>query len=300
MTSGLTDRVCRVVPNDTDVGAGVVMGNGFRYRAERISLGAMATAGIGVLLADVLGWLDKMAPGGTLPKITLLILSTVTLFLLMEFDRLKVLDTINAQISRLDIDGIEGQLRRERYDGVIRVHPNFPEAAFLDLVRTARREVVILQTWIPNLEELKGELSRAAERGIEVRILLLHPKSPVALLRDEALRVTGRPAGRVDVDASLAILESVHGILPPALRDRLHVRVYNSLPSIAVYKVDDRYLVSSFLHGRLAILSTQIEVDGGGTVMGEEVQGELDRLWEIGRDVDLRDWQRSIDTMDER
>lgn len=169
------------------------MGSGFRNRAERIALGAMAVAGIAVLLADVLGWLDKMAPGGTLPKITLLILSTVTLFLLMEFDRLKVLDTMNAQISRLDIDGIEGQLRRERYDGVARVHPTFPEAAFLELLKNARREVSILQTWIPNLEQLKSELTRAvAERRTEVRILLLHPSSLVADLRDRALQV-GEP-----------------------------------------------------------------------------------------------------------
>ncbi len=273
------------------------MANGFRNRAERIALGAMATAGVGVLLADLLGWLDKMAPGGTLPKITLLILSTVTLFLLMEFDRLKVLDTMNAQVSRLDIDGIEGQLRRERYDGVTRVHPRFPEAAFLELLKNARWEVSILQTWIPNLEQLKTELTKAVtERRTEVRILLLHPSSLVADLRDRALQ-TGEPGRGVDVRGSLQILKSVYDEVPPQLRHRLQVRVYNSLPSIAVYKADERYLVSSFLHGRLAIQSTQLEIDGCETAMGREVQGELDKLWGIGRDVDLRDWQRSIDSM---
>ncbi|MFD4244486.1 hypothetical protein ACFWP3_23255 [Streptomyces sp. NPDC058525] len=272
------------------------MANGFRNRAERIALGAMATAGVGVLLADLLGWLDKMAPGGTLPKITLLILSTVTLFLLMEFDRLKVLDTMNAQVSRLDIDGIEGQLRRERYDGVTRVHPSFPEAAFIELLKNARWEVAILQTWIPNLEQLKTELTKAVtERRAEVRILLLHPSSLVADLRDRALQ-TGE-AGRVDVRGSLELLKSVYDAVPAELRHRLQVRVYNSLPSIAVYKADERYLVSSFLHGRLAIQSTQLEIDGCETAMGREVQEELDKLWGIGRDVDLRDWQRSIDTM---
>ncbi|MFF8270612.1 hypothetical protein ACF059_24990 [Streptomyces sp. NPDC016562] len=271
------------------------MGNGFRYRAERISLGAMAAAGILVLLADLLGWLDKMAPGGTLPKITLLILSTVTLFLLMEFDRLKVLERIDTQISGLTLDGLTGELRRQHYLGVTRVHPVFPDEDFIRFVRAAEREVAVLQTWIPNLSRLRGELLDAiTQRRVEVRILLLHPKSPVAGLRDEALR-TGRPAGAVDVDASLRILQSVHRELPPELRDRLMVRVYNSLPSIAVYKADERYLVSSFLHGQLAIESTQIEIDGSGTVMGREAQKELDTLWGIGRAVDLRDPERSID-----
>ncbi|MGW7453588.1 hypothetical protein [Streptomyces sp. NPDC054787] len=273
------------------------MANGFRNRAERIALGAMATAGVAVLLADLLGWLDEMAPGGTLPKITLLILSTVTLFLLMEFDRLKVLDTMHAQVSRLDIDGIEGALRRERYDGVTRVHPNFPKDIFLDLLKNAGREVSVLQTWIPNLTDFESELTKAvADRRAEVRILLLHPKSLVANLRDRALR-TGEPGPQMDVMGTLRILKSVHDRLPEQLRHRLQVRVYNSLPSIAVYKADEHYLVSSFLHGKLAIQSTQIQVHGCETAMGLEVQGELDRLWGIGREVDLRDPQRSIDSM---
>ncbi|MEU9301690.1 hypothetical protein [Streptomyces sp. NPDC048269] len=276
------------------------MGNGFRYRAERISLGTMAAAGIAVLVADLLGWLDKMAPGGTLPKITLLILSTVTLFLLMEFDRLKVLDNINRQISGLTVDGLTGELRRGHYLGVVQVHREFPESAFIGLVRAARREVAILQTWIPNLGSFQSELANAVnERQIEVNILLLHPSSPVAGLRDEALRSTGQRAGAVDVDASLRSLELVHRQIAPELRDKLRVRVYNSLPSIAVYKVDERYLVSSFLHGQLAIASTQTEIDGCDTLMGGEVQRELDTLWRIGHDVDLGDWHRSIDSINQ-
>ncbi|MGW0751615.1 hypothetical protein [Streptomyces sp. NPDC002587] len=272
------------------------MGNGFRYRAERISLGAMAAAGIAVLVADLLGWLDKMAPGGTLPKITLLILSTVTLFLLMEFDRLKVLDSIHRQISGLTVDGLTGDLRSRHYLGVVQVHESFPEQAFIGLVRSARREVAILQTWIPNLTSFKDELAQAVkERQVEVNILLLHPSSPVAGLRDEALG-SEPSAGMVDVDASLRVLGVIHGQLPPELRGKLRVKVYNSLPSIAVYKADERYLVSSFLHRRLAIESTQTEIDGCDTVMGREVQNELNTLWGIGSDVDLRDWHRSIES----
>ncbi|MFB7180956.1 hypothetical protein ACFCYI_25050 [Streptomyces sp. NPDC056257] len=271
------------------------MGNGFRYRAERISLGAMATAGILVLLADVLGWLDRMAPGGTLPKITLLILSTVTLFLLMEFDRLKVLDSISTQISGLTLDGLTGELRRQHYLGVTRVHPVFPTEEFKRLVGGARREVAILQTWIPNLEGLEEELEKAVtERNVEVRILLVHPKSDVVYLRDQALRSTRRT---VSVNASLEILHGIHGRLPAELRSRLKVRVYNSLPSISVYKADEHYLVSSFLHGQLAIESTQIEIDGGDSLMGLQVQKELNILWEIGSEVDLRDPMRSVDVI---
>ncbi|MFE9396000.1 hypothetical protein [Streptomyces flavidovirens] len=278
------------------------MGSGIRYRAEQIALAVMAAAGIVVLLADLFGWLDELAPGGALPKITLLILSTVTLFLLLEVDRLKVLDHVDAQLSKLDIDAIARELKQEHYGGVIRVHQRFPEATFTRFVEAAAHEVTILQTWIPNLHWFDGALRKAiVDRRVQVRILLLHPSSPVARLRDEALRTVRDPALEEDVRASvercLSILETVYRDVPEEDRSRLQVRVYNSLPSIAVYKADEHYLVSSFLHGRLAIDSTQIEIDGVDTVMSREVQQELDMLWRIGCDVDLRDWRASVSTI---
>ncbi|MFD5907821.1 hypothetical protein ACFWHL_03790 [Streptomyces massasporeus] len=62
------------------------MGSSFRYWAERIVLGLTATVGIAVTLADQLDLLDGLA-SDTVPKLTLPILSTVTLFLLFEIDR---------------------------------------------------------------------------------------------------------------------------------------------------------------------------------------------------------------------
>lgn len=82
-----------------------------RYRVERIALALMSTSGVVVLIADLLGWLDALAPGGALPKVTLLILSTVTVFLLLEIDRLRKLDVVEAQVTRLD-DTLRTQVAR--------------------------------------------------------------------------------------------------------------------------------------------------------------------------------------------
>ncbi|AXK31894.1 hypothetical protein DVA86_03770 [Streptomyces armeniacus] len=278
------------------------MGSAVRYWAERIVLIFMATAGILVLVVDLFGWLDELAPGVTLQKMTLLILSTVTLFLLLELDRLRMLDNVDTQLSKLDIDKEAGRLRREHYAGVVRVHPRFPEDVFTEFVRDgASREVTVLQTWIPDLQRLRPELRDAiADRRTEVRILLLHPASPVAQLRGDALRTVRDPAQDEDVKANvercLSHLEALYHDIP-VHRSLLQVRVYNSLPSIAVYKAGEHYLVSSFLHGQLAVDSTQIELDGCDSVMGREVQQELDTLWMVGRDVDLSDWRASISTI---
>lgn len=308
------------------------MNSDVRYRVERIALALMSASGVVVLIADLLGWLDALAPGGALPKVTLLILSTVTVFLLLEIDRLRKLDvvqeqvtaldeavlsriarldeTVQAQVARLDgsfrtqlakldIDTVAEQLKQENYLGVIRVHERFPEAEFNAFVDGAGQEVVILQTWMPNLEQLRQSLEKAlADQRIPVRILLLHPASPVAGLRDEALRRVRDPAFAVDVRASvqrcLAGLAELHAAVPAESRELLRVRVYNSLPSIAVHKVDEHFLVSSFLHRQLAIDSAQMEIDGSDTTMGRQVRQELDTLWDIGHDVAFPDWRESL------
>jgi hypothetical protein len=182
------------------------------------------------------------------------------------------------------------------------VYPRLIEDDYLRHVARARDEVTILNTWIPNLHRLEQGLTEAIiNRRVQVKILLLFPNSGVAQLRDEALRTVRDPAlqenVREGVERCLSILEFVLKRIGPERRHHLQVRVYNSLPSISVYRADGTYFVSVFLHGQLAIDSPQFEINGTDTVMGAEVQRELDTLWRIGHDVDLRDWRRSLQAM---
>lgn len=278
------------------------MGSAARRWAEKIALVVMACSGIAVLLADLFGWLDATNMANTLPKITLLILSTVTVFLLLEVGRFETLDNINSQLSKLDIEAFARRLRSNHYAGIAQVHPRLIEDTYLRHIARARDEVAILNTWIPNLHRFEQALAEAiVGRQVRVKILLLFPSSGVAQLRDEALRTVRDPAQqenvREGVERCLSILESILARVGPQHRDHLQVRVYNSLPSISVYRADDTYFVSFFLHGQLAIDSPQLEITGAETVLAGQVQRELDTLWRIGHDVDLRDWRRSLQTM---
>lgn len=274
-------------------------GNKIRRWAERISLAVTASLGIVVLVASPLG-LDRLLPADTIPKITLLVLSSITLFLLLEVERFQLLDNIDARLSALDIDTIAQKLKRDHYAGIVVVHDNFPEDAFRRHVKSAK-EVTILNTWIPNLHRFEQLLIDALSRGAKVKILLLHPNSGVAQLRDEALRTVRDPmlADNVKdgVKRCMAILESILGSVGENRRAGLEIKVYNSLPSIAVYRADAHYLVSTFLHGQLAIDSPQFEIDGTDTVLGSQVQKELNTLWKIGEEIDVRQWRSRLDLM---
>ncbi|MEV7553194.1 hypothetical protein AB0N89_26590 [Amycolatopsis sp. NPDC089917] len=264
---------------------------------ELLSLGGLAVVGFAVGIAEQLGWLDKVAPKGV-TTLTLIMVSGVVVVLLIELTPLRALEDIRDRLAGLDIDTIASSLRRGHYGGVIEVHKRFPDDAFAARVAKAK-QVTILNTWIPNLGLLEHELESAiVGHRAEVRIMLLHPNSMLVGLREAAL---GRSDGAGTAFVSTGItncletLSRLHGRLAKR-QGNLKVRVFNSQASVAVYRADGRYLVSMFLHGQLAIHSPQFEIEGThDTVLGEQIQHELDTLWDIGHDVDLGDWKRSID-----
>jgi hypothetical protein len=186
--------------------------------------------------------------------------------------------------------------------GIVRVHRNLDYHLLVDLMADAD-EIVILNTWIPELNILADALVDALERGTYVSILMLYPDSHVARLRSEALQ--GAAQGRLREDRvkpgvrhCLDVLASIARSVDDDTRRHLRVRLYHSLPSLAIYGVDDRAFVSVFLHGQLAVKSVQIEVQGQDTAMGRLAFGELETLWNIGREFeDLTQWETEMASM---
>jgi len=156
------------------------------------------------------------------------------------------------------------------------------------------------------LSILADGLAEALTRGTNVRILMLYPHSRIAKLRTEALHGTKQAPFRENqvrpgVMHCLDVLSAIASMVDDEQRRFLRVRLYNSLPSIAVYGVDDRAFVSLFLHGQLAIKMPQIEVRGEDSLLGRPVFRELETLWEIGQEfADVTSWPAELGPMGER
>ena len=186
--------------------------------------------------------------------------------------------------------------------GIVRVHRNLDYHLLVDLMAGAD-EIVILNTWIPELNILADALVDALERGTYVSILMLYPDSHVAHLRSQALQGSTQGRFREDrvkpgVRHCLEVLAAIARSVDEDTRRHLRVRLYHSLPSLSIYGVDDRAFVSVFLHGQLAVKSLQIEVEGQDTVMGRLAFGELEALWEIGLEFgDITQWDTEMETM---
>lgn len=276
-----------------------------RHRVEKIVLATIVVGGITAAVADAFGWLDRLAPGRPIEAITLGILCMVALAVLLEMGSLESLDRLREILDQLDIEALSRKLSESHYGGVVRIHESFGEQvqkAFNEHIGAARKQVAILQTWAPNLEKFEDSLRAAVDRGVEVRVLLLFPDSELATWRDRALSAIRDPALDHNVSAgvhrNLCVLQEIAKDAGRERRRYISVRIYNSMPSVAVYKADEHYFASEFVHGRLAIDSPQREVDGAGTFVGRLLQRELDTLWQIGRDVELENWRHSLKNMD--
>jgi hypothetical protein len=271
-----------------------------REAVERIVLRVMIGFSLLATVADATGWLDKLAPGRTSSSITLGILSTIIVFLLLERRSAPAIEHIRTTVIRLDEEN--RRQRDDRYGGVVKTHNDFTDSVFNGHIRYARNSVTIFNTWAPNLAAFDRELRDALGRGVEVRILLLFPKSPAARLRDEALRARQRQQTkpkenvRQGVYGCFRILEGIFGEVG-SKQSCLRVRVYNSLPSISVYRADEHYLVGFFPHGRLAIEAPWFEVEGRATTLGEVAQQELDIVWDIGQEVNMTNWRSCLEGM---
>ena len=194
--------------------------------------------------------------------------------------------------------------------GLQTIHPGFPNdrfAAALEQLISADdgddRQVAILQTFAPNLDQYRAQLSRCLLAGVSVRILLAWPYSLAASLRDAVLkRYADEPLAedfgiQASVIANLETLEAT--IRGNAHADRLQVRLYDTLPSLALYRAGDTLLAAPFLHGALAINTFQLDLDlrASDPLITGTLINDFELMWTVARpflpDPD-RNWRSSL------
>jgi hypothetical protein len=273
---------------------------------ESLLLIILAMAGISLVVVDTFN--PNILNSDQTNNATLAILSSVTLFLFIQLFRLRKLDDqttqldrLNSQLLKLDIEEISQNLKNNHYGGIIAVHQRLPEDKLNERIASSNN-IFLLNTWIPNMTNYIESIENALNRNANVQILLLYPYSNIAELRNESLRTSKSPLldqnVRQGVEHCMETLCYVLNRVPKEKHRFLKVRFFNSLPSVSVYKTDDKMLVGVFFHGRLAIRSAQFDIDGDNTLLGKHVVSELSILWDIGQEIqDICDWRTQLDLL---
>jgi hypothetical protein len=124
----------------------------------------------------------------------------------------------------------------------------------------------ILQTYAPNLDRLVEPIAESLKHNVEVRILLVWTKSQAATIRSEALARYANLDDEFDIEneilRNLEILSKIisHNEIAKYSHN-LKVRLYDSNPSISLYRVNNCLLQGYFMHKNLAINSTWLQFD---------------------------------------
>jgi hypothetical protein len=150
-------------------------------------------------------------------------------------------------------------------------------------IKLQRSQVAtILELYLPiehHLELIQTDLIQMLENQGSAQILICDPESPACALRDVALLNPSLDV-KTEVQRSLRQLREINTQLPAEARERFKVRLYNSLPAMSSYRVDDMIIGGCNFHESLAIDGPQFRTATIGSVLGERLEHEHRCVWD--------------------
>lgn len=180
--------------------------------------------------------------------------------------------------------------------GLNYIYSSFPRDAFgkainslISLENSECKQVDILQTFAPNLNDYFEHLIRCIKNGIQVRILLAWPYSEAAKLREDVLRryANSNIGDEINIrDCVIANLETLEKVIRDSENPEfLEIKLYDTLPSLAIYRAGSYMLAAPFLHGSLAVNTFQLELtlNSANQLVTHTLQKDFELMWQVAR-----------------
>lgn len=180
--------------------------------------------------------------------------------------------------------------------GLTYIYPNFPRDVFgeeiysvINLDNQEHKKVDILQTFAPNLNDYFEHLIQCLQNDVQVRILLAWPYSEAAKLREDVLRryADRSSADEINIcDCAIANLETLERIIRISNNPKLlDIKLYDTLPSLAIYRAGNYMLAAPFLHGSLAVNTFQFELklNASNQLIVHTLQNDFELMWQVAR-----------------
>lgn len=194
--------------------------------------------------------------------------------------------------------------------GLSHVYPRFPRDRFSQALEKAmnaelnvEKQVDILQTFAPNLNDYYEYLVECLHRQVKIRILLAWPYSQAAKIRAAVLSKYANRHSHEEVNIFNAVvenLETIERIIEVVgVSPHLQLKLYDTLPSLAIYRAGNYLLAAPFLHGSLAVNNFQLELNlntSDGTIT-ETLQQDFELMWEVAREFcpnPDRNWRNDL------
>jgi hypothetical protein len=183
--------------------------------------------------------------------------------------------------------------------GLTNIHSHFPNEVFQQKIDNIlhsedlqERKVDILQTFAPNLDIYTKQFIQCVENDVSVRILLAWPYSEAAKLREDVLRKYANNSVANDLknlnicDQVIGNLETLQGVIEKVGNTELfQIKLYDTLPSLAIYRAGHYLLAGLFLHGTLAVDTFQLELslDASNNFVADTLKQDFELMWDVAR-----------------
>jgi hypothetical protein len=172
-----------------------------------------------------------------------------------------------------------GQLPR---DVTVTCYEQFPQEEFLRLVAQAKTHIWVQQTWISDWNSLCRVIKKSLEASPmgarpDVQLLFAHPESHLAEAR-------GVHSGEAPGEVKAKIEATISGVV--RYRDRhqfsdneWRVRLFATLPTFALFRVDDEFFVTPYLCGRNTLNSPCYRLQDKSQTVASYLQDHFRAVW---------------------
>lgn len=235
----------------------------FNKIKEDLDLYVMATITVIILVIDLFD--SQLVSIDLILKIILVVLAILSFSLIKNRENDKKLKeelsvfTIQPSIAKYGINSVIPKMNYELFDSKI---------------KNAKKEIVIMQTWLNAMEPISEDLKDAINRGVKVKILLLKENSELAKNRNQTLGY-GYNSQR-----SKALYSGVLSSLLKTKSPNLELRVHEFIPPFSMYCVDNWMLIGYYWYSRGSLSNPMIEVVGTEKKkIGWNFKNTFDEMW---------------------
>jgi hypothetical protein len=192
----------------------------------------------------------------------------------------------------------------KEYCGIKRAYEKFSKTSFADDILHAQEEIIIFNTFIPNMHSLIEELISILKEkpNVIIKIFLLAPYSKLTELRQEVLDKAQTAVKRDVLTEFKKNVEDLLYIYSKAYhKENLKVYFYGIWPPHCMYKVDKKYYIGLFFHRNIAIERPFFEVDGVyDNAYKKAIDEDMQLIQEQAVEVDLENLNMQMENWPSR
>jgi hypothetical protein len=194
---------------------------------------------------------------------------------------------------------------------LINIYPKFSREKFRNELKKVcdlndeEKFIDILQTFEPYLKDYQEELINCINNNVYIRISLAWPYSVAARLRGDVLSKylqsnDSQVNVKHEVISNLEVLETILNQVGET--EYLKIKLYDTLPSLAIYRFGKYMIAGIFSHTALAVNTFQLELNtaAANPIISMTLKNDFQVVWDIAKKFSPssdRNWRNDLENL---